>query len=251
MTPKRWGIFSLIILFIAGLSLCAQSQQYTSITPPDKWEFHVTPYIWVTGFHGDATVDGVPVNDIDDGISNVGFQGRFEGIKGRWGFFVNSTYINPSTDVTTPQRDPTLNVTQWTVDLGGMYRVWSQCSGAEGKYQAVDVFLGGRYWNIDGDLEQIGEFNDSWVDPIVGARYLTSLSRRWVFDVRGDVGGFGVGSDFTWDALAEFGYRTSCRGTLLLGYSLLGVDRETGSGANEFKYDVTFSGPVVGFDYRF
>lgn len=39
-----------------------------------------------------------------------------------------------------------------------------------------------------------------WVDPIIGLRWLWGFSDRWSLKLRGDIGGFGVGSDFAWQA---------------------------------------------------
>ena len=41
-----------------------------------------------------------------------------------------------------------------------------------------------------------------WVDPVVGGRIRYNLVPGQDFILRGDVGGFGVGSQFTWNALA-------------------------------------------------
>jgi hypothetical protein len=93
--------------------------------------------------------------------------------------------------------------------------------------------------------------DQAWVDPIIGARYTTSLSKLWEFNSRFDIGGFGVGSDFTWNLVFLLGYRTSKSGQLLFGYRVLDVNRESGSGADFFKYDVTYSGPTLGYSFSF
>jgi hypothetical protein len=70
----------------------------------------------------------------------------------------------------------------------------------------------------------------------------------------GDVGGFGVGSDFAWSFLALFGYQWEASGiewAILAGYRALGQDYTTGSGAQRFRWDVTMHGPVLGFTVRF
>ena len=77
------------------------------------------------------------------------------------------------------------------------------------------------------------------------------FSRLWAISVRSDIGGFGVGSDFTWNLVLLAGYRTSGGGQLLFGYRILDVDREKGSGADFFKFDVTYSGPMLGYSFNF
>ena len=41
-----------------------------------------------------------------------------------------------------------------------------------------------------------------WADPLVGARLRHQFAPGWNFVASGDVGGFGVGSKFSWQALA-------------------------------------------------
>jgi hypothetical protein len=47
----------------------------------------------------------------------------------------------------------------------------------------------------------------AFIGGIIGARVEQDLSGKFFFRAAGDVGGFGVSSDFTWQALAMFGYR--------------------------------------------
>jgi len=45
------------------------------------------------------------------------------------------------------------------------------------------------------------------MDPIIGARYNWNITDRWKLMIRDYIGGFGVGSDFTWNAAALIDYR--------------------------------------------
>ena len=38
-----------------------------------------------------------------------------------------------------------------------------------------------------------------WVDPLVGLRWMPQISDSWHVILKGDIGGFGVASDFTWN----------------------------------------------------
>ena len=68
---------------------------------------------------------------------------------------------------------------------------------------------------------------------------------------RGDIGGFGVGSDFSWHTTAYASWQVAEHGNLLIGYRHLDVDYEDGSGASRFKMDVSEGGPTVGFAWGF
>jgi opacity protein-like surface antigen len=63
----------------------------------------------------------------------------------------------------------------------------------------------------------------------------------------GDIGGFDVSSELTWQAMAGFGYRVMDNGAILLGYRGIGTDYTDGG----FTYDVVAHGPVIGFEYHF
>ena len=72
--------------------------------------------------------------------------------------------------------------------------------------------------------------------------------------MRGDFGGFGAGSDFTWNALGVFGYEwrfETWQLEALLGARALYQDFEDGSGLKRFEWDVTQYGPVVALAFKF
>jgi hypothetical protein len=59
------------------------------------------------------------------------------------------------------------------------------------------------------DLKGFGSTSGDkgWVDPYVGARAIFDLTQRWALSLDGSIGGFGIGSDFAWDAASLIGYR--------------------------------------------
>lgn len=128
----------------------------------------------------------------------------------------------------------------------------------------VDTYFGARYTYLDIKLDFDGVFqvrrndvsaNKSWVEPLLGARTIWGLSERWAVTAAGDIGGFGIGSDFAWDAVGLIGYRFNLFGDknprVLAGYRVLSQDYTDGSGRNKFKWDVTLHGPILGLDIGF
>ena len=63
----------------------------------------------------------------------------------------------------------------------------------------------------------------------------------------GDIGGFGITSDLTWQAMAILGYHINESGSVILGYRGIGTDYTDG----DFGYDVINHGVVLGFEYKF
>jgi opacity protein-like surface antigen len=86
---------------------------------------------------------------------------------------------------------------------------------------------------------------------VIGARYSLPFARDWTAVLRADIGGLGVGSDFTWQGIARLDWRLSESVSLDLGYRYVYVDYEHGSGADEFVYDVATSGLLFGVVFGF
>lgn len=95
----------------------------------------------------------------------------------------------------------------------------------------------------------------SFADPILGARMGVRFGpeRRWSWRMRGDLGGFGAGSDFTWNAVGMLGYdfRAKVPVTVALGVCTLSQDYDDGSGLKYFRWDVTQYGPVFVLSFPF
>jgi hypothetical protein len=123
---------------------------------------------------------------------------------------------------------------------------------------AIEPYAGVRYTSLGLDID-IGSAISAhqtrdWVDPIVGTRVIIDLSPRWQLLMSGDVGGFGVGSDFSWNLVGVVGYRFDLFGldsSFLAGYRALSQDFDDSSGANRFEWDVTVHGPIMGLTMRF
>jgi hypothetical protein len=94
-----------------------------------------------------------------------------------------------------------------------------------------------------------------WVDPLIGLRLRYELAPGQELVLRGDVGGFDVGSEFSWNALAAYSWTIGVHYGVtysgLLGYRALAVDFEKGSGANRYQYDVVQHGPLLGLKLSF
>jgi hypothetical protein len=68
---------------------------------------------------------------------------------------------------------------------------------------------------------------------------------------RGDIGGFGVGSDFSWQIQANAGYRFSKLFQATIGYRVIGINYDKGEGMDRFVYDVDTYGPVIHTGFNF
>jgi hypothetical protein len=140
---------------------------------------------------------------------------------------------------------------------------------------AFDVLAGARYWyqqadvsfDIAGtldiaDLVVIGRNRAiarsgsvDWADPFIGARLRLALAPGHEIIVRGDVGGFDVGSQISWQAIAGYQFDFAAWSGItfsgLLGYRALYVDYTQGEGRRRYEFDMLQHGPVLGLTMRF
>jgi hypothetical protein len=240
---------------------------------PDEqsgWEFQTALYLWALSLDGDVTVKGRK-SDVDVGFGDIldelNFAGMiaFSGRKGHWGFWGDVIYANlgHSTHIGLIPVDPDMDMLMLTG--GGSYRLgtWalSDRPGKEVPTVAVDALAGVRYTYLylKLDFKNVPlpdpSGDEGWVDPFIGVRSLWHLSKRWDLSLAGDVGGFGVGSDFTWHVDGLIGYRFGLFGEdnaqIFGGYRALYQDYTDGRGSDKFEWDVIMHGPILGLSISF
>ena len=96
-----------------------------------------------------------------------------------------------------------------------------------------------------GDLE--------WVDPFIGGRLRHEFGDNKEVNLEADVGGFGVGSDFSWQIVATYGFDVNCFGTpvhTVVGYRALAVDYSEDGPYGENVLDFIQHGPLMGVRIR-
>ncbi|MDH3745961.1 MAG: hypothetical protein OES47_12745 [Acidobacteriota bacterium] len=224
-----------------------------ALAPPTHaqgWEYSFAPYGWVAGLDGAVTTRGVTAAaevDFADIFENLetGALLHFEAAQGDWTVLADLVFLGIGQ--TTDRLQIDVDVDQLILELGAGYALTD----------TFEVLFGGRYVDIDVEADFSGPVlnriagDQSWVDPFVGGRFQSEINDKWWFNFRGDVGGFGVGSDFTWNAAVHFVYELNDRTALGLGYRILDIDYEDGQGLSRFAYDMETSGPQVGVEFRF
>jgi hypothetical protein len=121
---------------------------------------------------------------------------------------------------------------------------------------SADLTFGMRVNTMKGELDfkRLGrsvEQSKAWVDPLVGLLARTPEKGRLGPRLYSEFGGFGVGSDFTWQVFPTVMFRATERTSIDLGYRWLDIDYKTGEGNERFAYDVLSQGPVLGMTVRF
>jgi len=139
-------------------------------------------------------------------------------------------------------------------------RVLGQLAGMGWRPAAVCLAPrpGGPHWfkgiasDAPAGVELVNK-DQAWFDPFLGARFTIPNTGKWTFMFRGDVGGFGVGSQFAWQVRPTIAYSVSKHWTFGVAYWALGMDYVSGERGDRdyFKYDVTTFGPEIGVGYTF
>jgi hypothetical protein len=162
--------------------------------------------------------------------------------KGNWGFGGDAIWMALGATV----RDTNVDFNQGAFAAYGLRRLGS----------AADLTLGMRVNTLQGQLKSntLGfdvSQDETWVDPLVGLMLRSPREHRLHAQVYTEIGGFGAGSDFTWQVFPTLGIKLSERLSLELGYRWLDLDYSTGDGDERFAYDVLTQGPIGGLAFRF
>jgi hypothetical protein len=267
---------------------------------PDDWRFAATLYAWAINVSGSNTVRGNTV-DINASIFDIlrkssslaAFMGDFEADKGRFGFVADlvwaqlgipasaATYRNPIRGVTLSLQANAADTFSVTIiEAAGLYEV-AKWTGSEQAFTALDVYAGGRFWNVSNQINldltgsiafsdpRLAQFDRSktvgvadsgslyWADPMIGLRLRHQFTPNQHAFVKGDVGGFGLSGSslFSWQIAGVYSYTWQYSGYALaadIGYRALSTNVNfPNSGGFVNNMDIVIHGPLIGLTVKF
>lgn len=229
----------------------------------EDWSFQFEPYVLASSIEGDASVGratGVAVDvDMSDilEVLEMAFMGHFEAHHSNgWGVALDYGFMNLSADISGPR--------------GGVLDARIR----QGVFEALlvkrkvlgdghlDITAGVRRWDNNLDVQvdlavlpgtATAEIEEDWIDLVIGVRWANPINDKWTLQLRGDVGGLGVESDFTAVAAAGLKYKMTQSIHLDLQYKALWVDYETGTPGQPgfYQYDTVTHGPMLGVVFNF
>jgi hypothetical protein len=247
-----------VAVFLAGSVHVVAAQSSAAEEDDPGWNFVVAPYLLFPHMNGQTSIRGRPV-DVDIGPGDIfdnldfGAMLYLEMANRDWAISLDGLYMNLGATGKTPvtERDAEVDMKQLGVTASGMWRA----------VEFAEIGLGGRFNSIEGGLViapgdiALPGFNDSdtnsWFDPLIVFRFTAPLESKWKLAIRGDVGGFGIGSDITWQIFPYVGYRFSNLFEAGVGYRALAMKYDTGSGDDYFLYDMITFGPQIGLSFHF
>ena len=233
----------------------------------DDWKFTVTPYLWATDVGIDLTVADqelvdavIPFEDLL-GDLKAAAQARAEAMRGEHGISLDlfAVRLADDDDVVSVPGGPggalTLDYeTSMTIlDVAGVYDADGDGFGLSLLYgtriikQASETDA--RYAPESGSPTTAPfDANDTFVDALLGLRYVDQLPGNWHYEIAADISA--GGTDFTWSVAPAVGYTFGARDqyALTAGYRHMAIDFETDPPADT---DMTLKGFLLGFRFTF
>lgn len=258
-----------------GADVTLDAPEEHAATEPGDRALQITPYMWAAGLDGDISpFRRGPTIGVEKSFSEVMDDLNFGGFINIWGrydrfvlwgdvMYVDTTdsrntgplpaFTIPGVGAIPPGGNIAAKVDtkQFNATLLGGYRVIDT-----GQY-TLDALGGARLWQISNDVKLTGSlggmsgsvsYDESfgWVDPLIGLRVFRPLTEKLSLLAQADIGGFGIGSDLTWSALATVNFVFSDRFSASMGYKVLDVDYDH----DGHVYDTRLGGPVLGITFR-
>lgn len=269
-------------MYISGLSPSRAADVTGNIPDTSNSAFQITSYAWLTGLKGDVSpfrlAPTVSVNkNFSDVLKEIDFAGFVDFFyrQDRFVFNGDIMYVevsdakafgpkrfdatviglpldfdisNSKIKVESRMFNSTLTAGYRLVDqpnisfdlLGGV-RLWHVSNEVS---LAADVTLDGAPI-VDGTLSLKKSFG--WVDPLIAARSMVSVTDKVSVLLNADIGGFGVGSKLTWQLLGTINYSFNSNWNASVGYKHMAVNYDHGGRV----FDTKLSGPVIAVTYRF
>jgi opacity protein-like surface antigen len=268
---KKRALIIMAVIFIAVVMLAPVPAP--AATAPEggdtkSWQFEITPYLFAAGMSGKTGKNLVTADvemSFDDILNNLdsGFMVLFEARKEPWTFGFEGVYFRLKDE----------KVRSWAGPLGNSSTGAMEATMTEQLYQLsagyrvaddrvkVDVIGAARATLLDTRMNLIittgapllpdggrsMSISQNWWDPVVGVRVLLPIAKEWTAIGYADIGGFGVGSDLTYQFLAGVNWQFSKSVSAKLGYRSLYQDYEH----NGFVWDMSSNGFYLGAGFKF
>ena len=222
------------------------------------WEVTITPYVWATGLTIDVDTPQGEQIELDDSftdiLSNIKFvgMGALEARHGRLILLSDLIFLSTGSSEEGDFGPGLVEVegdtrTLISTNMIG-YRVVDQAG------LAVDLMAGARITSLKIELELSGplqtverESSETKVGPVIASRFRVPLGGKWAAALYGDLGGFGVTSDLSWQLLGTIQYEISDHWSAGGGWRYVAAEQNK----DGFDVDLVMSGPFLAFRYRF
>lgn len=226
-----------------------------------NWHFLVEPYMMFPNMKGNAGIGNFPNVPVDANVNDIfshlqsGLMLNTEIGKGRWTVTNDFIYMYLKQDATpgTVIKSGKVTAKQFAWEFAALYQL----------HPMLDVGIAGLLNSIEekvdinvpavggGTTNKAQAITKTWVDPMIIVRLKNKPDQKFIYQLRGEMGGFGVSSQFAWQVQAYAGYRFSKLFQATAGYRVISFNYNTGSGESRYLYDMDTFGPVIRLGFNF
>jgi hypothetical protein len=253
-------INSCIIVFLICGCLCWTSRiQAQTVDSSKTYHVYLEPYLFTASMSGTTGIGTLPDVSVCVPASKVLEHLKIGGMlyaevhNNQFAFTSDLFYANLDQDASSKNGilNGTVSLTQFWWELAGLYKVlpWLEF-GLGARINSIKSGVNINVSGPSGTINKNKEQPETWVDPIIVTRLKGAINNKWLFQLRADIGGFGVGSKLAWQLQPTVFFRASRLLDLGLGYRAIYMDYDKGTGDQRFLFNMTEYGPQlkIGFN---
>ena len=269
-TTFKMNVYLILAFMLANASLHAQGTT-ADVTPTSEfpvnagWNFLVEPYAMFPNMRGKIGIGSSDVMPVSINVSpseifsnlHMGAMLYLEANKGKWNINTDLLYMNLSQGVESNKviENGEVSAKQLGWETAGLYSVIPNLQVGVGiLVNSIESDVNVNRREIFGASKNIqASLSETWVDAMIIASFVNKPGEKFIYKLRGEVGGFGISGDsnFAWQVQGYAGYRFSELFQLTAGYRVISLDYATGTGSDKFLYDVDTYGGVIRFGFNF
>jgi hypothetical protein len=257
--------YRLVVLFAAVLTAFSVTNSFaqdSTINDNSKWTYYIEPYILFPNMSGTVQLSTLPEVTVDANTNEIfgnlkmGAMLYAEMSNDKWAIGSDIIYMSLAQGLSPGLviANGEVAAKQFAWEVSGLRRLnpWLEV-GAGLLLNSVDAEVTINRNNlIGGGTTLINQsVSKTWVDPMVIARIKNTIGEKFVYQFRGEIGGFGIGSDLAWQMQAVAGYQFTKLFSVTGGYRIISLDYESGSGLGYFNYNIDTAGPIVRIGFSF
>jgi hypothetical protein len=259
----KTGSSAFLIVICLLFTKYGSSQIYNDSSK--KYQLYLEPYLMFTSMSGTTGIGRAPSTFICVPASKVFSYLKIGGMlyaevhNDKLAFTSDLFYADLTQDASSKNNviSGTATLKQFWWELEGLYRLnpWLEVGvGARINNITAGVNINATVTNpVDLSKTWNVSKSNTWVDPLIVARLKTVVHEKWLFQLRADIGGFGIGSSIAWQLQPDIFYRASKLLELGLGYRIISMNYTKGDKGTDgyFLYDMEEYGPQIRIGFNF